>query len=303
MSIPINNIIRSATRTNEPLNILWFPYDGFFETLLLPNLPHKFYGAHDIECVPWDTNTSPPPENFYTLVAHNSLSLMIDYDVVVCQGKLKNYDKAIILAHNLHIPLILIEHLPPPDVVKTEDLFLLEREKKAHFYVATSKTVNQTWKVNYTLADYFFPLQKSYPKKDQILVYGKLENKEDLILISEYSKLPVKVINTLENHTQEDYLNTLKESKFYLNLNKDTILPTIYAMTFGCTPLHHETPLLPEKRYYSFTSQNELILLLKRIDNLQPIDNQQYITETFPISNLEKWNEIFNSIYNYVYTR
>jgi hypothetical protein len=324
MSIPVQTLIRSATRKeSDPLRILWLPKDGLFEHLLLPYLPHNFYGGHDVELQLWDTNVFHKPSNFYTLTKHNTFSLDLEFDAVVCNSRIDNkqFENARILSHSLHIPMVLIEHEYPNSVMKKEDIHLCKKEKPADITIACQSTINDRWGTQSQVIPYGFPIfnPTHTPKErvDRLLIIGKFPENDYAILkeIAQKSKTPVEIIGSNPNlSTPIDFnqlIAKLQSSKYYLNISKKFSLIPLLAMSCGCVPLSNDNPLyktiITKDTGIVFDGLDKLFNILKNTqqDVTELSDNcVKTIEEKFPHQPfIDSYKELFSQFYEYVYTR
>ena len=324
MSIPVQNIIRSATRTkDDPLNILWLPKDGVFESLLFPHLPHKFYGGHDVETSIWDTIMFPPSSNFYTLAQHNAFPFSTEFDLIVCNNRMKQAHTAKILSNVLHIPFMLIEHNVPITHMKIEDIHIAKNENKANIEVVCDNKINESWKTDSDIIPYGIPniYKDNYKNRtNNILLVGKFPDQDYNIVrsIQQQSKLPIKVLGdnpTLSKPcTYNDLIHELQQSKYYLNISTYDGIPPILllALSAGCIPISNKNPLLKnilnKDNSYQFDDIDKLYLLLDKISKVEytskSIQANKTIMDTFPLDKFVKsWTKVFDQFYNWVYTR
>jgi len=336
MSIPTNNIIRSATRkTDEPLRILWMPMDGVFEHLLLKHLPHTFYVAHDKECEIWDTSLFPYSDNVYTLAAHNSFSLDIEFDAIVCNARMTQFDQARILSHTLHVPLVMLEHFLPLPQMKVEDIHITKREKSADIEITVNEIVTNTWDLNsvstcipHGIPDLYDP---DVEKIDQVLLAGKFspEDCQQIHGMVVESPYPIKVIGDNPGlsvaATNEELVTEMQRSKFYLNVESDKTMPTtmLMAMSAGCVPISNRSPFVSSvvteltlnnegtslPNGICYTSKREMMVCLDKFtskinheahsEQARQTIAKQFNYEAF----IRTYQQLFNQLSTRVYTR
>lgn len=110
------SILRRATRSaNGPWNILTFPTHERYETSLAAT-GHNFYAIRVEGGKDWKTHYAPVPANYQLLpITRSGLSLppWVDFDMVLSQNKASQFRIAQDIAHQLHIPLVNLEHTLP----------------------------------------------------------------------------------------------------------------------------------------------------------------------------------------------
>lgn len=167
MYSPVRSIFRQFTRkTNDKLNILFYKDNERYASLLA-RTEHNFF---DLSGINWNHLYAAEPANFTPILNQNQLSEYADYDLVLCLGRNKNYEKCITVANTLHIPLVLFEE----DYPNTLDKNIISR--KGHENVFISKHQASAWNFNhdYTIidnpvdSDVFFR-DESIEKEDRIL--------------------------------------------------------------------------------------------------------------------------------------
>lgn len=322
MSIPVQNLIRSAQRNKgEPLRILWLPKDGIFEYFLFNNVPHQYFGSHNIELQTWDT-VMFSPQNFHTLFQHNTFSLDNEFDLIVCNHRMNHVDHAKVLSHILHIPILLIEHELPFPIMKKEDIFISKQDKVTHFNIVCHDEVNTKWKTNYGIIPYGIPdLYQQTERKEQILLIGTFLD-SDIKLVKEIQKkseIPVKIFgsnnpNVATSLRYDELVKELQESKYYLNITSYRNIPLmlLLAMSAGCVPVSNINLLLKnivtEDTGFVFQDMNsmfETLHILKGKDTTkQSINSHNLIQKMFPLNSfIENWTKLFDTFYDYVYVR
>lgn len=116
MSSATRSILRRATRSaNGPWNILTFPTHERYETSLAAT-GHNFYAIRVEGGKDWKTHYAPVPANYQLLpITRSGLSLppWVDFDMVLSQNKASQFRIAQDIAHQLHIPLVNLEHTLP----------------------------------------------------------------------------------------------------------------------------------------------------------------------------------------------
>lgn len=320
MSIPVNNLIRSARRkSKEPLKILWMPYDGIFDNIVFNAVNHVFYGAHDVEMIPWDIETFYPAKNFYTLSAHNQLSLDYTFDAIICNDIIQQFDRAKVLSDVLHIPLAVIQHQVPPPIMKVEDIHIMIGEKNANMHIVTHDLLNSSWLSYNTVLEYGVPTlyDPKIDKNNMIILIGTFNEKDRPELLNLQHMIPnLEIVGDNPGLSKplpfDQLVNKLQKSKFILNVSNTRSLPLtlLLGMSAGCIPISNSNPFIKDildKVGIFYTNKKELIQILQNTqypqqDNIKDI--LDITTSKFSIQKFtENLNAIFTDISNDFYVR
>lgn len=112
----IGTITRAATRRQgEPLNILTFPTHEAYQTGLALT-GHNFYLLQGPGIKTWNTKFRPVPANHLLLDAakgNRQIPAEVDFDLVLSQNKFGQYQVALQIASQLHLPMVSLEHTLP----------------------------------------------------------------------------------------------------------------------------------------------------------------------------------------------
>jgi len=326
LSIPVQNLIRSATRhRGQSLQVLWLPKDGVFEQLLLPNLPHIFSCGHDVEVTMWDETMFSMPLNVYTLEDHNTFSMDSEFDLVVCNNRMKQWGQAKTLSSILHIPMLLIEHDVPVSIMKPEDIHISKQEKPANVEVMVNNTLNKLWNTSNPVIPYgipdLLPNTHEYPtRENSVLIIGKFPE-HDINIIKELQKnsgVPIKVLGNNHGLSEpipyNEAIRALQTTKYYLNMSNFDNVPILLllAMSAGCIPISNNNPMckdiLTDDTSYRFSNMEELYELLTKlqvgVEESKHVAANEVVMENYPFTPfIEPWIDTFDKFYDYVYTR
>jgi len=315
MSMPVNNIIRSATRTSaDELNILWMPHNGILEHFLFQTMTHKFYVSHDIQGLHWDTTMFPKSPNCFTLQQHNMFSLDTDFDAIVCNNRTQHIKQASIISSALHIPLILVEHYMPTPVMKKEDIQLMKVNHEPHKSIAVHTEINKAWNTTSQVIPYGIPTiyNKNVEKEDQLVIIGHFDKKDAVVLneIIRHSKYKVVIVGdnpgVSSATTYQQTCEILQKSKFVLNMHP-LVTPSmsmLLAMSAGCIPISNDNPFIKTK--YSFNNKNEMLSLINKVEYSDTESEEQrvFIKKNYCHGAfISQWHKLFLSLNDTVYTR
>lgn len=111
---PVTAINRQVKRRDK-YNILTFCTHERYETQLAKT-GHNFYayGAEGIKT--WNENYGPRPDNYHLLDSRhgaNQIPLYLDLDFVLSQNKFGQFQIALQVARQLHLPIVSLEHTLP----------------------------------------------------------------------------------------------------------------------------------------------------------------------------------------------
>jgi len=322
MTIPISNIIQSATRQKEDgLHILWFPYDGLFDHLLFLLFPqHVFYRVKDMHVLPLDEMMFGRTDNCYDLQHYNQFSQTYTFDCIICNDVISQFDKAKALSSVLHIPIFVIQHQLPMDIMKPEDICLTNEQKVADEHIYTTNETKEAWNnslLSHTI-EYYIPSHYVKEKTNDFVIAGKFTDKDCIKLDKIFSKVKHKIVklgdnaNFSESCSMATLIDALTDSKYFINLVNINSPPLMMwlAMGCGCIPITNVSMFtadaIDKNMAIEFKTEQELIAKLNNTitTNKTHVDIQYYIQEKFPRQKyLNKFTDLFNSIYDHVYVR
>lgn len=147
MPCAVGSITRaSSRREGEPLNILTFPTHERYETGLCKT-GHNFFAVRGPGIKDWNTTYAPLPPN-YTLgdptKGGGQIPVEMDFDLVLSQNKFGQYQVAVQLARQLHLPLVSLEHTLPMQEWSEGQLKKM-RDMRGDLNVFISEYSRQRW--------------------------------------------------------------------------------------------------------------------------------------------------------------
>lgn len=119
MTSPLNGVLRAASRKeDEPLNILLFPTKRRFDQLLM-RTNNKFHLVEMDNCV-WSKEMDPVLPKNAVLYSGGQMPIDVDFDLIISQDTVTQFQKARELSFQLHVPLLSIHHSIKSNILKSE---------------------------------------------------------------------------------------------------------------------------------------------------------------------------------------
>ena len=271
---PISQIIRASTRKpDEKLNILTFPTHERYETML-SKTGHNFYAYRAEGIKDWNETYAKTPDNYVLLdpsLGDSQVPEYVDFDLVLSQNKFGQYQKAKQLAHQLHLPLVSLEHtLPMPEW--DENIMGQVREMRGDVNVFISEYSINAWGWENRLQSFLnndtFVIthgvdtelfcSKEDERSDEILsVVNDWINRDWCCGFSVWQEvikgLPYKVVGDTPGLSEpaastEGLVATYQNSRIFLNTSTISPVPTalMEAMSCGCAVVSTDTCMIPE---------------------------------------------------------
>jgi hypothetical protein len=233
MSSLVNKQLINSAINKDKLNILTFNNNGFWE-YELSKLGHQYFYAK--------TSTFPEVKipNFYPL---NSNSSHVQYDLVLCNRPLANFDNAVNISHQLHIPLIIYEHCLPPETMAKDKILVYKNKIGQYKVIFPNDEIAQAWKFKpgeYFVSDYNVEQQPTNScVREKNYIYGMYSGENDNNILAGF----LGNIKGLEvfNFT-ETIESALCKCDCYIKLNCDMDIPydILKAMAYGCIVITNE---------------------------------------------------------------
>ena len=334
---PINSIIRSCKRDkNEPLNILTFCTHERYETGLVMT-GHNFYAYRAEGIKDWNNNYGQIPDNYILLnpqLKENQIPTHIEFDLILSQNKFGQFQKAYPLAHEMHLPLVSLEHtLPMPQWSQQIRNQLKEMRGKINVFISEYSLGEWQWENrNDTTIIHHMVDTDVFNPGEQFMCIPPYNIREEHILsvVNDWVNrcwccnfqgwqritkgLPVRVVGDTPGLSQpapsiKALVNEYQQSLIFLNTSTISPVPTalLEAMACGCACVSTATCMIPEiieNGVNGFISNNEHELreyckiLLDDFDLTKNIGYNavQTIKTKFNKERfLQQWNEVFRS--------
>lgn len=230
--ITTRHLINSAFPKKE-LNIVTFYREGILERELV-----KF--GHRIHFVKKNNNNLINIPGLYPLSLTNFYAL---YDVILCTECLNNYDDAVSLSRQLHIPVLFYEQQKAPLGMSPDKLFLNKQKYVGQNIVFSNKEIAATWRFperECFIADYNVIPTKLFKTKTKNKIWNNYSNQNDKNILEVF----LNQIPNLEQVTiNDDLTEVFDDTKFYISLvaSEETPLDMLYAMSKGCVVLTNKS--------------------------------------------------------------
>jgi hypothetical protein len=295
---------------------------------------HRFYAYRAQGIKDWKRVYAPIPDN-YTLLnpqkGEFQLPPWVDFDMVLSQNKVGQFQIAKKLADILRVPLISMEHtLPQPNYsesqIKTNrdmrgdiDVFVSEYGRRAWGYPDNHGVVNHTG----VDTDMFRPLGLERESTCLSVVNDWINRDwccgfklwQQVTGFPQPNGLPVKVVGDTPGLSQpakdlEELVNHYNRAGLYLNTTTISSLPTVIleAMACECPVVSTATCLIPKimikhgKNGFCSNDPNEIRTYCQRLlENKSLAEDigkagRETVLEKFSIRQfVETWNEIFDT--------
>ncbi len=173
---PLSNIIRSAVDADRKLNILVAPFNGYFEDSLRLT-GHNIFVLPGLEKYRWDTNFIKPFQGFDL----NAIPIDMDFDLIICNERLTQYQLCAQVSDNFHIPLLIVDHMNLEGMVSPIDIDQIARTQRCDGSVNVANSIKTSVLNKYfggSYIPYCTPLYESKPKENAVLIVGNFEPTE-----------------------------------------------------------------------------------------------------------------------------
>jgi len=252
MKSALDHVIHSVLRKDEdPINILYFGYDGWFESMIskIPNT--KFYVNKDYLQYPLDDCTTP--YNFTILdKGMTYIPNRIDIDIVICNSRREQVNHAATIAAAYHLPCIFIDHeLPNSNTKSSLREYVNSRLPKSCIHVCTSSIIVDEWILDKDTIVVPYDISSvtiDKPKTQEVLVVGDYEPQDQRILDIMLNAHPdAKGIGNSKSLKKYDsyeslmyHMSNSKVCIMCINENRPPIL-AMMAMAAGCIVIINNT--------------------------------------------------------------
>ncbi len=317
---------RIVKKKGMPLNILLFnlPYLEKYNNLLAQT-GHNFYLWTENFPGQWSYSYLAKPDNFYHLPNKQmAFDNSLDFDLVLCHGRLGQMNIAYQVAHAWHLPLYCVHHdlfgstiisdngLPANIVSdKLEEI----KNRAGHINVASSEDIGRSWgvigpvvKVGIDIS-IFKPTVSKSTKKYKCLWEPTQDNGLNQFVMSKLSdKMDMVQRQASMNHDM--LVSQYHGCDFYLNLDGLTAnINALEAMCCGLIPISIVNPhlLFMSNIVQNFQQLPGMFDSLKNMSNerLQP-EKMASIENGRNMSNknfVDEWNTALEQSSNFIYQR
>lgn len=217
MKSNIDYVIHSALRDNtKPLNILYYPLDGWYENLCLDR-ENRYYFTVESAVYKWPINQAP--ENFTVLpYGIKQIPNRLDLDLIIVNHRIEHLEKIKKVSDLFHLPIILVEHnLPKKDASTNIRKYINSRLPLNIHHIVTNDLIKDEWNLEEVQTiPYGLEMNPTWTElKD-------LENRtNDLIVIGDYSQEDYSLLGEMINshHTTTALGNNAHYTKSYISTN------------------------------------------------------------------------------------
>lgn len=304
----IHSIVRNATKSDKPKNIVVLPYDGIFEYHLCKYTQHNYYIVPNLQRLSQPTTSHPHMIGVDGDIAKWPLD--IDMDMLICNDIIAQAGPAKQIATILHIPIIVVHHTPAQGFVKKEDIFILKDGYRTSTRIVIDPIINNSWYDNFPVIQYCTEQFKEKPSLNRVLVVGNFDPQsiEFIRALQQQSKLSFTILGNnvglSEATTYEKVVAAIKTHRIFLNLYNDSDLNPfmLMALASGCTVLSSpsimtNTIINNGMNGYICTSAGEFIRYIN--GNILPTISirakqtaARFTTEQFG----KKWNDVIEQV-------
>jgi len=250
-AFPINNIIRSVDRVQDPkskLHILTMCKNDEKYISLLAQTKHNFY---ILPHTPWNSLIEDRPSNVYPLTP---LSPPIDY--VICYDRAEQYDEILILTKQFQVPLILVDMcskslIRPQHLLEAmHDIDLNHFNRKATLHVYSDTHIAQSWTTDGIDLSQIIPIGIDIDKfqnmeRDLYPIAIKTGIALDNNTVPHVGAILGSVINNIQPIFPTDHENktiTVNTTKYFINTSKHITIKTLEAMAAESIAICLNTP-------------------------------------------------------------
>lgn len=253
------SILRKFTKAaDEPYNILLFNLPHLEKyNYLLAQTGHNFYLWTENYKGQWSYNSIAKPDNVYHLADHQqNFDPAIDFDMVICHGRLQQMDIAYNICHSWHIPLICIHHDYATGTVISDNGLpgKIEAHRMAdimklqgHINVSDSESVAHSWQavgkiIKPGIDTFFFTAKTQYQSPPTCLWQPAADNNINNFVVQNLSPL-VKLIQLEPSMNQTMLCTQYDHADLFLNLDAVTVnISLLEAMSCGLIPITLANP-------------------------------------------------------------
>ena len=229
----VRNLVRSVARVQQPqkpLRIITICHNTEKYISLLAQTQHDFY---ILPQTPWNHLIEQCPSNVHTLI-HTSPPM----DYIICYDRAEQYERAVIIARQLHIPIILVDMcskqmVRPQHLLEQMNIIDLERlNRKAELYIYNDQHIQQSWALGANSISLVIPLGidiEKFKTQDHNRSGITLDNNtapEVGATLAAHINNAHTIIPT-DNDNQTIAVNT---TKYFINTYKNITIKTLEAM-------------------------------------------------------------------------
>lgn len=250
---PIRTSINKAFAEDRPARILSLFYDGYFERDLA-RTGHEIYGSIEDTTITWDYPWHQMIDNIHLLPADfHQYNNTVEFDLVMCNERVHQYQKAAQLSYALHAPLILVDHFSPQIDWSYTQIEQLIQSRQNRVSVSCSHKIGADWKN--PVGPIVYPCGENFifnkHDKSGVLMHGTfLQNEYHFIEYVRHKVDGIKIVGNNPGFTESPAYNELldmfRKAQIYVNLSTVNGFSwgLIHALKAGCAIVTTQNPLL-----------------------------------------------------------
>ena len=321
----IRSLVRKASKQQGPCKAYSLFWDGGFDLdITKSNL--KLWGTPEITMRGWEPMSTTCTDNVEFIDAKfSSVGHDLEFDMVLCNDRFKQFDAAKKIASRLHVPVVFIDHMIPKDINPIDLAVLKEGARKGIVSIACHETIAKGWDSEFTI-----PYGVDIPEVDldeprihNIVIHGSFQQ-----LNPTHRDLIARITNDTDallfGYNQdksnpftswEQCSNTLKSAQVFINLSTSYTIPRglLLAMAHGCAVITNNIAPLN-----SFLSNRNNCLVIENLEDILPASQEllknntlryklgqnarDTIQEVFPMDAfVTNWTETLDSLREVLY--
>ena len=312
----VRNLVRSVTREQEPqrpLRIVTMCHDTEKYISLLAQTQHDFYILPE---TPWNHLIEQCPSNIHVL---SHISPPMDY--IICYDRAEQYDRAVIIARQLHIPIILVDMcskqmIRPQHLLEQMKIIDLERlNRKAEIYIYNDQHIQQSWALGANSISLVIPLGvdiEKFKTQDHNRSGITLDN-NTVPQVGATLAAHINNAHTIIPTDNDEQTIAVNTSKYFINTYKNITIKTLEAMAAENVVICLNTPdtsnyIEHQKTGWLFNDLNDLpnaLATLEQDDELRISIAQQARQKIISEHSLETfvsgWTKALNMIKTAIY--
>lgn len=317
----IRSLVRKSIKSDDICKAFSLFWDGGFD-LDLTSAGIQLWGVKDTTMKGWE-NTSPVdnPVSFldakFSTIGHD-----LEFDMVICNDRIKQYDVARDLAYKFHLPIIIIDHSLPENLNAT-DIMVINKTRKCAFSVGCHPTITKKWQCDFTIPYGIEVPDLNNERTNDVLIHGsflKLVPEHQVIIQQIQEESNAVLYGYAETNSNpftswKQCKNIFDSSKIFINLSTTFAFPRglLLAMAHGCAVITNEINLTKEiinhrKNCLKFDKIEEILPKVKELLSNNAlrlelaVNAQQTIKDNFPMQQFrEQWQKLIPTIRETLY--
>jgi glycosyltransferase involved in cell wall biosynthesis len=297
----------------KPLRIVTICHNTEKYISLLAQTQHDFY---ILPQTPWNHLIEQCPSNVHTLI-HTSPPM----DYIICYDRAEQYDRAVIIARQLHIPIIIVDMcskqmIRSQHLLEQMNIIDLERlNRKAEVYIYNDQHIQQSWALDANGISLVIPLgidiekfKTQDPNRSGITLDNNTAPQVGSILAARINNSHAIIPTDHDNQTI-----TVNTTKYFINTYKNITIKTLEAMAAENVVICLNTPdtsnyIEHQKTGWLLNDLNDLpnaLAELEQNDELRIAIAQQARQKIISEHSLEtftsKWIKVLNIVKTVIY--